>query len=180
MSRVQTEHPVHWPANRLQVTKSSVTFHPETQRTFGAFCCKCIIFSIYTRHLLHVCPSWERDPSSVALPEVSPIFPFKLWVFSGSFSLYDVRVYDYIIFYLRVYKLFFISSFVFSYITMLHFFGGARVIRFSLPFLHCSFCAYDIRTLELNWIWRMSSSLQKRPFPYIYCYSNGKNSNHRK
>ncbi len=24
--------------------------------------------------LLHVCPSWERDPSSVALPEVSSIF----------------------------------------------------------------------------------------------------------
>ena len=55
-------------------------------------CCKCIIFSISTRHLLHVCPSWERDPSSVALPEVSPMFPFKLWGFSGSFSLYDVRV----------------------------------------------------------------------------------------
>ena len=45
-------------------------------------CCKCIISSIYTRHLLHVCPSWERDPSSVALPEVSPMFPFKLWGFS--------------------------------------------------------------------------------------------------
>ena len=24
--------------------------------------------------------------------------------------------------------------------------GGARVIRFSLPFLHCSLCAYDIKT----------------------------------
>ncbi len=29
---------------------------------------------LYTRHLLHVCLSWERDPSSVALPEVSSIF----------------------------------------------------------------------------------------------------------
>ena len=31
---------------------------------------------LYTRHLLHVCPSWKRDPSSVALPEVSSIVFF--------------------------------------------------------------------------------------------------------
>ena len=53
--------------------------------TFGLYAVKCIISSIYTRHLLHVCPSWERDPSSVALPEVSPMFPlncgFSLEVF---------------------------------------------------------------------------------------------------
>ena len=30
------------------------------------FCCSVM----YIRHLLHVCPPWERDPSSVALPEV--------------------------------------------------------------------------------------------------------------
>jgi hypothetical protein len=55
-------------------------------------CCKCIIFSIYTRHLLHVCPSWERDPSSVALPEVSPIFfPLKLWGFSFFWKFFLVR-----------------------------------------------------------------------------------------
>ena len=36
-------------------------------------------------HLLHACPSWERDPSSVALPEVSAIFFFsvkRLFLFS--------------------------------------------------------------------------------------------------
>lgn len=27
-------------------------------------------------HLLHVCLSWERDPSSAALPDVSTIFYF--------------------------------------------------------------------------------------------------------
>ncbi len=29
---------------------------------------------LYTQHLLHVCPSWERDPSSVAHLNVSSIF----------------------------------------------------------------------------------------------------------
>ena len=29
---------------------------------------------LYMQHLLHVCPSWERDPSSVATPEVSSFF----------------------------------------------------------------------------------------------------------
>ena len=39
---------------------------------------------LYTRHLLHVCPSWKRDPSSVALPEVSSIvffYPVKRFFF---------------------------------------------------------------------------------------------------
>ncbi len=31
-------------------------------------------FILYTRHLLHVCLSWERDPSSVALPKASSTF----------------------------------------------------------------------------------------------------------
>ena len=32
----------------------------------------------YSRHLLHFCPSWERDPSHVALSEVFMFFcPFK-------------------------------------------------------------------------------------------------------
>ena len=55
-------------------------------------CFKCIIFSIYTRHLLHVCPSWERDRSSVALPEVYSIFPINCGGFFERFCLYDVRV----------------------------------------------------------------------------------------
>ena len=43
-------------------------------------CARCVSVGamnmyIYTRHLLHVCPSWERDPSSVALLNVSSIFP---------------------------------------------------------------------------------------------------------
>ena len=38
------------------------------------FCCSVL----YQRHLLHVCPSWERDASPVALPEVSSIFIFSL------------------------------------------------------------------------------------------------------
>ncbi len=46
---------------------------------------------MYTRYLLYVCSSWERDPSSVALPDVSSIFsPLK--GFLGSFSLSKSRV----------------------------------------------------------------------------------------
>ncbi len=47
------------------------------------FCCWCIL---YTRHLLHGCPSWERDPSSVALPDgFFHVFPVK--GFCGEFFL---------------------------------------------------------------------------------------------
>ena len=47
---------------------------------------------IYTWHLLHFCPSWERDPSHVALSEVSTFFlPVKRFFFS-SFSLLLLRV----------------------------------------------------------------------------------------
>ena len=46
---------------------------------------------IYTWHLLHFCPSWERDPSHVALSEVSTFFlPVKR--FFSSFSLLLLRV----------------------------------------------------------------------------------------
>ena len=40
----------------------------------------CICSELYIQLVLHVRPSWERDPSSVALPEVSSIFfcPFCL------------------------------------------------------------------------------------------------------
>ncbi len=38
---------------------------------------------LYKQHLLHVCLSWERDPSSVALPEVSIFFPSVKGVFWG-------------------------------------------------------------------------------------------------
>ena len=33
------------------------------------------------RHLLHVCPSWGRDPSSAALPEVLSISFFLFFSF---------------------------------------------------------------------------------------------------
>lgn len=33
-------------------------------------------YNLYTLNLLHSCPSWERDTSSVTLPEVSSIFLF--------------------------------------------------------------------------------------------------------
>ena len=57
------------------------------------FCCA----ALYMRHLLHVCRSWEMDPSSVTIPEVSSIFYFysllsainlrwNCWVETGSFS----------------------------------------------------------------------------------------------
>ena len=47
---------------------------------------------IYTWHLLHFCPSWERDPSHVALSEVSTFFlPVKRFFFC-SFSLLLLRV----------------------------------------------------------------------------------------
>ena len=45
----------------------------------------------YTWHLLHFCPSWERDPSHVALSEVSTFFLPVKRVFS-SFSLLLLRV----------------------------------------------------------------------------------------
>ncbi len=42
---------------------------------------------IYSVHMTSIsCPSWERDPSSVALPEVSYMFSL-LKVFIGEFSL---------------------------------------------------------------------------------------------
>lgn len=46
----------------------------------GIFChldclyCNCMQVYLYTRHLLHICLSWKRDPSLVALPEISSIF----------------------------------------------------------------------------------------------------------
>ena len=47
---------------------------------------------IYTWHLLHLCPSWERDPSHVALSEVSTFFLPVKRVFFCSFSLLLLRV----------------------------------------------------------------------------------------
>ena len=47
----------------------------------------------YTWHLLHFCPSWERDPSHVALSEVSTYFYPVKRVFS-SFSSLLLRVKD--------------------------------------------------------------------------------------
>ena len=47
------------------------------------FCC----FVLFMWHLLHVCPCWEGDPSSAALPEVSCIF-----------SLFKVFLYLYMVF----------------------------------------------------------------------------------
>ena len=49
------------------------------------------IMVLYTWHLLHFCPSWERDPSHVALSEVSTFFLPVKRVFS-SFSLLLLRV----------------------------------------------------------------------------------------
>ncbi len=36
-------------------------------------------------HLLHVCPSWKKDPSSFALPEFSSLSPFKDFIL-GDFT----------------------------------------------------------------------------------------------
>ncbi len=46
---------------------------------------------LYTQHLLHACSSWERDPSSVALSEVSSISLLKGFIL-GRFSLSYSRV----------------------------------------------------------------------------------------
>ena len=38
----------------------------------------CVVLFCNTWHLLHFCPSWERDPSHVALSEVSTLLSFPL------------------------------------------------------------------------------------------------------
>ncbi len=49
-------------------------------------------FILYTRQLLPVCLSRERDPASVALPEVSYIFSLLfLW---GCWALYPIQGYQ--------------------------------------------------------------------------------------
>lgn len=36
----------------------------------------CLQYNLCTQHVLHMCPSWDKNPSSVALPEVASIlFP---------------------------------------------------------------------------------------------------------
>ncbi len=47
---------------------------------------------LYTQDLLHVYPSWERDPSSVAFPEVSSIFSMLKGFLGGIFP-YPIRGY---------------------------------------------------------------------------------------
>ncbi len=47
-----------------------------------------LIYTVHTIHLFHVYPSWERDPSIVALLEVASIFSLlKFFFFSCEFSL---------------------------------------------------------------------------------------------
>ncbi len=46
---------------------------------------------VHDRRQMHVCPSWERDPSSVALPEVSSIFFSTLKVFLVGVFPYPIR-----------------------------------------------------------------------------------------
>ena len=55
---------IHWPSVMLQSVYSNQ-------------CCKYPYLAdvlLYTGHLLHFCPSWERDPSHVVLSEVSTFF----------------------------------------------------------------------------------------------------------
>ena len=51
----------------------------------------CVDVLHYAWHLLHFCPSWEKDPSHVALSEVPMFFPLK-WL-----SAEDVRFIDWLI-----------------------------------------------------------------------------------
>lgn len=67
--------------------------------TFSSLCHNCIftmIFfcgsALYTQHPFHVCLSWERNPSSAALPGVSSIFYPLKGLFKESFSSFELSV----------------------------------------------------------------------------------------
>ena len=65
---------------------NKIWFLSESSPHFRFILCECLAI-LYTRHLLHVCPSWKRDPSSVALPEVSSIVLFFVFCFLFFFNL---------------------------------------------------------------------------------------------
>ena len=76
--------------NVYHLVKVYLSLHLSTPSHLAAKIFILIMFS-YTWHLLHFCPSWERDPSHVALSEVSTFFlPVK--GFFSSFSLLLLRV----------------------------------------------------------------------------------------
>ena len=51
---------------------------------------------LFTQHLLHFCPSWKRDPSTVALPEASSIvfffYSFKRFFFHQHVKFFLTRI----------------------------------------------------------------------------------------
>ena len=63
-----------WSVNTKDALLQALKEQEHIVYMFSIFCVvNCFLVCI--QHLLHVCPSWVRDPSSVAHPEVSPIFP---------------------------------------------------------------------------------------------------------
>lgn len=67
------QRPFRWPSAVLVLSQITLTLScPSGSILFTHLLLWLSI--LYTRHLLHVCLSWEGDPSSVALPEVSSIF----------------------------------------------------------------------------------------------------------
>ena len=77
--------------NNPSIHLPSIMIH----RVYSNQCCKYPHLSdvlFYRWHLLHYCPSWERDPSHVALSEVSTFFlPVKRFFSSFSFLLLRVK-----------------------------------------------------------------------------------------
>ena len=74
-----------------------ITYYTGWGSTCFTFChlsclyCNFTPFSLYIRHLLHICPSWKRDPFfSISSWGFFHFFPVK--GFLGSFSLFVVRV----------------------------------------------------------------------------------------
>ena len=75
---IETEKDLHWLPHSYECYSGQCSHNREL---IPYFCQIFYIFSLYTlwyccsvtymQHLLHVCLSWERDSSSVALPEVS-------------------------------------------------------------------------------------------------------------
>ena len=61
------------PLSRLLDPQTSICIRYSAIATGTLWFC-CSVLNMW--HLLHLCLSWERDPSSVALPEVSSVFFF--------------------------------------------------------------------------------------------------------
>ncbi len=71
------------PNNSMMLLYSRCVNNEDSSLLFSFLpsnCTHCDKVILFTRHLLHVCPSWERDPSSGALPDgFSHFFSLLAW-----------------------------------------------------------------------------------------------------